>query len=211
MKVYCTGCSWTQHWPYWLTLDRRWDYFDGCGLHVIGESVRNSDWADRVVVQLPTPVRSYRTGTDWHCRTRDLFVLFWSTIPVYGTARANVILLDTYRDELLRINRLRQGIVFFEFNTAGYPFRHCHDFGADCSDEMLFWASDHGLEWLRLDLSGKPGMTLKEVPESMLVETDAPEGWSVVNPPGLRVIDGHPSEAAQTLAAETVEAYLCGG
>lgn len=211
MKVHCIGCSWTQNWPQYMVCERKWTALDGSGLVRIGNELHAADWTDSVVVQLPTPIRSFGNQHDLSGVTRDLFINFWASLPRVGLGMANSMLITQYRKEIEAIHAKRPGITFFEFNTAGYPFRHCHDFGETCSDSMAAWATSKGIDWLRLDLAGQPGMTRREVAADTPVETDEPTGWSVISPPGLRVIDGHPSMEAEKLAAVAVEKHLCGG
>lgn len=182
--IHCVGCSWTRNWPKFIP-GATWEWFDGCGLWAFHESVKSN--ADTVVVQLPTPIRSYERGS-----TTEIYHRYITSVLPGREKR----LLKRYKREIVELNSLHPNVIFFEFNTAGYPFRAPFDF--NCSDEIKSWAAKSGIQWLRLNLSGIPGMCVKEGTEPVK------KPWRLINPPGMYVQDGHPSEMACRLAAEYI-------
>ena len=46
-------------------------------------------------------------------------------------------LMKEYKDIILEINKLHPNVVFFLYNTGGYPLRHPFDFGKDIDKKFI--------------------------------------------------------------------------
>jgi len=210
-KILCVGCSFTRHWPDYLTVDHDKKAFCGKGLWYIHDELNNIDLKQysQIICQLPTPVRY--TSKDLFKTTRqslqDIFNLFKGAIR--DTVEAN--LLKEYKDEILKFNKLHDNIVYFIFNIGGYPFKHPLFLGQKIDEEMIDFFKKEGLNYVYLSFEGEVGYAanereIDEEKDAELVERlEAEKGRGhLISPQGYLIIDLHPNRNASEIAANKI-------
>ena len=195
-SIFVTGCSWSRDWPALLDMPNvTHEWHDGKGLATLADSVKqNGSRFDFVVVQMPTPIRWDRSG--WS--SKRFIDAFLGRLEKFRF-RSEESLLDEYRNQILALNKIHPRILFFFFNTGGYPFRAPFDFGEHM--DVIFMESIEGMVWHQLvNFEGRPGYCLGEVP----YDGQEPRAVDVVHPKGHFVTDAHPNLLACEHAATTV-------
>lgn len=241
-RILCIGCSWTRVWPDKLPYQNT-KYklskkaMDGHGLNDIYHHLEaHAKPFDHIIVQLPTPIRSFRNRHLFHFNTGNQFKNFidsWKdkiTEEIeYFKELATEELLNKYKNTILKINDLHPNIHFFLYNTGGYPFRHPFDFGKDIHEKMIKWFRYKDIKHIHLTLENKPGFCTGEqhdveeeyreyAMERMAKKALAPVGhknrlelidnWVAQHPPHCLVLNAHPNNDGDEIAATTVQKYL---
>ncbi len=224
IRALCMGCSWSYRWPGLLGFrEVTWeDRGGGLGLYQIRgrlaqQALSTVDW---VIVQLPTPIRSVDAGRVPLINTAGTlgcFSWFLKHFEGIGEKAARAQLLDRYVEEIHTINAMHPRVLFFVFNTGGYPFRSPFDFGVKTAGSLLSQLYAAGIQIADCDLEGQAGYAMKEHEGDRTGPLTEKRGgkvielgprWSVIDPPGYWIEDPHPNRAADKLAAATVETYI---
>ena len=244
-RILCIGCSWTRVWPrklpyqntkYKLTKKA----MDGHGLNDIYNHLKHhAKKFDDIIVQLPTPIRSFRDRFLFSYNTGNQFKNFidsWNDesidVIIDKTSfkkRAIEDLLRKYKNTILKINELHPNVHFFLYNTGGYPFRHPFDFGETIDKDMIDWFKYKDIKHIYLTLENKPGFctgeqhdvddeyreyAMKQMSKKALSPVghkNRPElidNWVAQHPPHCLVLNAHPNDNGDNMAAETVQKYL---
>lgn len=213
--IVCIGCSWTRDWPGFLPdeLPVVSRYCDGKGLGFLQYKLETElkdecNEADRIVVQLPTPVRSISTEGRDHPRTRiflDFIQQAWKGAERVKSDK----LLRAYRREVVSLNQAFPGkIIFFIFNTGGYPFRCPYDFGETAQSDMQDFFEENGFLHTTLHLQGFINTCVREV-DSTKDKSKPKELVNVIQPRHrMQIVNPHPNERSSRIAANHVYAYL---
>jgi hypothetical protein len=209
--VFCIGCSWTQHWPrYLLKYEAQWEWRDGGSLYTLAGVMRKTDLTpyEAIVVQLPTPIRTHMPDQAGKKTTVEIFVDFLKRYEGPGIGPAKKQILKWYCRRMGEIGAMHDHVAFFCYNTAGYPFQCPLDFGPDAETIVATAARSNGYGFVSLDLSGEPGWCKHE--SKTEPARKRPRGWNLVHPEhrNITVIDAHPNDRANRLAARVVEDYL---
>tara|TARA_Y100000004_G_scaffold195559_1_gene262887 strand:- start:3863 stop:4573 length:711 start_codon:yes stop_codon:yes gene_type:complete len=232
MKVLCIGCSWTDEWPNFLS-----DSFNvekislhGKGLGAIIKELeiklkRDEESEEKygvVICQLPTPLRTFSGDSTMVAHRRFVQTL--------NQSLENPIekLLTKYKTQISEINQLHSNVVFFLYNTGGYPLRHPFDFGEDIDNQFVKFFQESNMKHIYLSFEGKPGYCKQEedcddseyksfVEKNMkrILKINqkwrgmmAEKFWVWQHPENRVIYDPHPSKRADKLAAKAVEEYL---
>lgn len=210
--IVCVGCSWTRDWPKFLpnSMDVVHRYYDGKGLGFIREKLRSdlkeeSNRADRIVIQLPTPLRSI--DLDGSPRTMT-FLKFVERVWKGKHGERRDRLMKSYQGEIEKLASDFPGrVVFLVFNTGGYPFRCPYDFGEKSQPDMMQFLGEKQLPHVLVDFEGVPGVCVQE---TEIDDGSGPkERVNVVQPAGpVRIVNPHPNEIACRRAAREVQKLL---
>lgn len=212
LTVFCTGCSWTRDWPKFLpSIEALHHPFDGKGVRhihqqMIGRRSEDANRADRIVVQLPTPVRSVSQEPGNTARCLDYIKRVW-----HGQrGRKGRELLRTYQQEIEALAAdFPDKLTFLIFNTGGYPFRCPYDFGEQVQQRMVEWLDHKGLPSIVVDFEGVSGYARKEFPRS----DGEPKPLAPTIQPACGttwIVDAHPNDAACRQVGIAVERHLKG-
>ena len=224
-EVLCCGCSWSTN--YTKLLNEKWHVNvethvkNGAGLDIIEDSLKK--WKDRagrknidwVIVQLPTPLR-----VTPHVKTADFQRALVKNIKFKGKEIAERDLINLYLQRISKIGMYHENIVFFLYNTAGYPFRHPYDFGSGIENKVISHIEENGFKHVTLNLEGVPGMCRvetkmetedeKERIKTRMVKIQKNYGgtYIVQNPKNIFIVNGHPNKVADELAASLIDEYI---
>ena len=222
MRVLCIGCSWTDKWPDYLKLVSPIKRsFHGGGLSLIEKTIKNYQnnvEIEAVVCQLPTPIRTFSRG--------DTEQSHQNFVHSFQQNKQDSIekLLTEYKDLLLDINNLHSNVIFFLYNTGGYPLRHPFDFGEDIDNQFVKFFQDNNMKHIHLSFEGKSGYCKKEedcddLDYKNYAEKNMRRGltgrsnlskkyWVWQHPKNRIIYDAHPNENADKVAAKVVEEYI---
>lgn len=210
--ILCIGCSWSKNYPKYLQRPKSWVTFGGQGLPEFLDHLGKVplDHYSSIVVQLPTPIRSFECKIENPAqRTRCMFKAFVES----GTGQS--VLLARYLDEAVQISELHPNVLFFLYNVGGYPFRHPFTFDQPGEPNIRRLFRELGLDLITLSFEGKPGYAKKEekvdpiVRSKYMVDQIVHQGygyeWNVEHPPDHVILDAHPNEKADRLAAKLID------
>ena len=227
MRILCIGCSWTEGWPHHLpeSFNFHKSSLHGLGLGKIKQTFEDKGFIEKFDVaiwQLPTPIRTFWPGdtTDSH---RD-FVNSFEGKPRTAIRK----LMKEYKDIILEINKLHPNVVFFLYNTGGYPLRHPFDFGKDIDKKFIEFFRENDLRHIYLSFEGLAGYCKQEedcddseykdfVEKNMkrILKIGKPyrdkmdeKYWVWQHPENRIIYDPHPSKRANKIAAKTVRDYI---
>ena len=227
MRILCIGCSWTEGWPHHLpeSFNFHKSSLHGLGLGKIKQTFEDKGFIEKfdvAICQLPTPIRTFGPGdtTDSH---RD-FVNSFEGKPRTAIRK----LMKEYKDIILEINKLHPNVVFFLYNTGGYPLRHPFDFGKDFDKKFIEFFRENDLRDIYLSFEGLAGYCKQEedcddseykdfVEKNMkrILKIGKPyrdkmdgKYWVWQHPENRIIYDHHPSKRANKIAAKTVRDYI---
>ena len=233
MKILCIGCSWTAGWPNHLpdSLNFHKASLHGVGIGKLYRALVEKDSNKRefaskfdvVICQLPTIIRSHE-GMD----TTDKHKKFVQSFEGMGEETAKEKLMTEYKNQILEMDKLHPNIVFFLYNTGGYPLRHPFDFGEDVDEKLIEFFKENNLKHIYLSFEGLPGYCKQEEDCDDLEYRDFAEKnmkrilkitkiyrdrmnleYLVWQHPENRIIyDPHPSKRADKIAAKMVKEYI---
>ena len=156
---------------------------------------------------------------------------FWAR-KFYGYMKSNPNFLDEflsyYYSLLTQYYEEQENLVYFIFNTGGWPYRHPYNMAyhgiEDFEQTMLDWFEESGMRYTYLNLQGQKGMCELEedAPDKEFVERfgreyfDKQLGWKVpacysdidMYPKDTIILDHHPSHKAQEIAVQHINDYL---
>ena len=213
MNIHLIGCSWIRGLK--GTLNQVSDFKvggrgrPGHGLNHLHKILTQEDLdsSDFIFVQLPTPVRSALKEESSKPSRNTL--QYMKECPPDKCMEV----MAYYREVMLEIDKLHKRVVFFVFNTAGYPFRHPTDFGSLCEEEMIQFMKEKGLSFITLNLEGQEDMVLKEIVsmyEEEISYMPNIKTHHIIHPKGKLILDSHPNKEAIEKAARIIEAYVRG-
>jgi hypothetical protein len=239
MRILCTGCSWTDVWPNHLpdSINFHKASLHGAGLGnlhklLVEKGSDKREFASKfgmIICQLPTPIRSHEGAdtTDKHKKFVDSFG-DKDDEENYLEEVAKEKLLTEYKNKILEMNKLHPEIVFFLYNTGGYPLRHPFDFGEDVDEKLIEFFKENNLKHIYLSFEGVPGYCKQEEDCDDLEYKDFVEKnmkrvlkiksiyrnrmnedyWVWQHPENRIIYDPHPSKRADKIAAKTVRKYI---
>jgi hypothetical protein len=239
ISVYSIGCSWIHRFNVQLakskilagsgsiTAPKRAEglYSEGLAGHGLNHIRRILEFPeelaayskkDFLIVQLPTPVRGIlRDGAKPKINTRSYISKYESLEKTVGVEESRKDIISYYKLQLCEINSLHENVVFFIFNTGGYPFRYPYDFGDETQSEIIDYLKEANFNYFIVDFESKPNCGVYEV------DYDESYGKQVsktlrekiamancIHPPGKLILDPHPSEHAAIEALKICEKYL---
>ncbi len=224
MKIFSIGCSWNESWPDFISDDKDVTKvaMHGKGIKEIRNEMLNHNLNeyDYVVVQLPTPIRSFRYPELAGLATRVYHVNFVDSFKEQDEDTACDNLLNSYKEDILSISSLHKNVIIFLYNTGGYPLRHPFDFGKDIDDRFVDFFQDNNLKFVYLSYEGVPehcrheeewddpefkDYVQKSVKRLLDMHGRADEKWVWQHPENIMIFDAHPSEKSNKKAAKVVE------
>ena len=176
---------------------------------------------DYMVVQLPTPVRSVLCDNKSSMNTVGYMKEYQKLVDSRGREFAIDYLFEVYTKEMKKINSMHSNVIFFLYNTGGYPFRHpvSLDSKKTFDDRIEKFCKSKGMQFISLSFEGEPGYTVDEVDcddeekrkldpgNSKLVQ----EMWwlgNCVHPDKKLIIDAHPNKKAANKAISLIESAV---
>ena len=230
-NIYYIGDSWNE-FPKHIE-NRVDDYllYHGAGIEKVWQSSKGGRKnADITVLTIPGFVRSIQfmkdIMTSSHMNTH-----FWCK-TFYEHMQEDENFLDEYLAYYCNLLKgyyeEQKNLVYFIFNTGGWPYRHPYNMAyhgvEDFEQTMLDWFEESGMRYTYLNLQGQKGMCRKEEDapnEDFIVRFgreyyDKTLGWNVpscyhdkdIYPSDGFITDHHPSPEAEIIAAKHIEAYL---
>ncbi len=185
MSILCVGCSWSLYYPKYITDVEtvHWEGIDGGSLWKIGEKLKKLNLTKYryVFVQLPTPIRTFVSESKV-CITAKVCRKFIESFDGTPERVAANLLLKKYKKQLLEIDKLKK-VVFFIFNTGGYPFQGVYNFGEEREDEFIEFFIKNYIPHIKLHLGYQKKYYVSDT-------------------------DCHPNKKAQQKAAKLIEEYL---
>ena len=228
ISYYYIGDSWNEFAKH---IDNNYLKFNGAGLEKIWDSSRKSrSLADITVFSIPCMVRSVQFMKGGYNNVHNN-TYFWSKkFYDYMISDSNFLdeFLSYYCGLLTKYYEEQKNLVYFIFNTGGFPYRHPYNMEyhgvKDFEQTMLDWFEDSGMRYTYLNLQGQKGMCRKEedVPNEAFVERYGREylyktlGWNIpacyhdidIYPKNTLILDHHPSEQAQKIGAQHIQDYI---
>ena len=246
-SVYSIGCSWIHEFNMQLAKSKK---IQGCGsvtapkrsqglyseglaghgLNHIKEILKFSSEMseyqekDVLLVQLPTPVRGIlRDGHRPRTNTKGYIEAYKDLVETIGVEEAEEDLFSYYKKCLEEINSFHKNVVFFIFNTGGYPFRHPLDFGSTAQKEIISFLKEKKFNHLIVDYEGLPDCgrieqygskkdleRILNKPKSVPSYKSHIPDWltNCIHPPGKIILDAHPNKDAALKAVAALEDYV---
>jgi len=224
MKIFCIGCSWTENWPDFIDKNKEVTKITmhGRGLPSIYNEMltHNLDDYDYVVVQLPTPIRSFGPPKG---NTKQYHVDFVNSFSTDGEDVACEKLLTLYKNDIFSINSLHKNVIMFLYNTGGYPLRHPFDFGTNIDNDFINFFKENNIKYVYLSFEGVPGYCIYEeecddIEFRDYMEKNMRRMWKSgreyhdklvwQHPDNFMIFDAHPNEKANRIAAEKIEELI---
>tara|TARA_R110000824_G_scaffold173550_4_gene351692 strand:+ start:519 stop:1208 length:690 start_codon:yes stop_codon:yes gene_type:complete len=229
MKIFSIGCSWNESWPDFINdnKDVTKVAMHGKGIKEIYNKMLNQDLKeyDYVVVQLPTPIRSFKYPELSGVATRQYHINFVNSFNEVGEDTACNNLLNSYKDDILLINSLHDNVIIFLYNTGGYPLRHPFDFGENIDYNFVDFFKNNNLKHVYLTFESIPGhcrheeewddpefkdYVEKSVKRMLDMHGTADEKWVWHHPDNIMIFDAHPSKKSNLVAAKKIEEFIDG-
>lgn len=243
IRIYTVGCSWT-HFLFdeyknsskleSFACEHAYQHNQGVSYSLPGHGLghirnilemesessvyRNCDY---MVVQLPTPVRSVLCDNKSSMKTVGYMKEYQKLVDSRGRELAIDYIFKVYTKEMKKINSMHSNVIFFLYNTGGYPFRHpvSLDSKETFDNRIEKFCKSKGMKLISLSFEGEAGYTVDEVDcddkEKRRLDPGNSkkyrEMWwmgNCVHPDKKLIIDAHPNKKAAKKAINLIESVV---
>tara|TARA_R110000824_G_scaffold60853_5_gene162340 strand:+ start:6308 stop:7081 length:774 start_codon:yes stop_codon:yes gene_type:complete len=239
-KIYTIGCSWSHFLfdeyknsifieafasKYAYNHNRGESYsLPGHGLghirNILESSSESSVYGecDYMIVQLPTPIRSVLNDKTSAMNTVGYMKEYQKLVSTVGREAAINHLFGVYTQEIEKINDMHENVVFFLYNSGGYPFRHpvVLDTEEKFESRIENFFIEKRIKSISLNFEGEPGYTVDEIdclddemrtldPGNSKLSQNMWWLGNCVHPPEKLIIDAHPNKKAAKKAICLIE------